>query len=381
MQLPTEEKLLDVVEEFEIPNQSEAYQTSYRKWRRRKNNRYAFRFSKNPKEATFSENQAVVSDSPAQAENIALRTLGILFGWSLILYLFIENVVDKVVVLIAQYMGVHIEMVYWGESRYYGEDQVVFLFTAALQLLKILVPTLVILLALRMPLRISVPLHVQSKKQFLLGVAAVMLLSVTVGSLLVSRSAELEKYRLISEVNSSEGHWIILYILFTVFAAPLFWELLFHGCMFQSLRQFGDPFAVCAVTILAALQAHNLHDTLRIGLLTLVISYFMVKTGSFLTAVILRIIHEIYMFSLFQIESYGGIFSLQWWIIVLFPCAIGLLSLAALFLRKGDAPAAKHENPVYMTFLDKATAFFTCLPMVIEVITCILLIVITSVLG
>ena len=151
--------------------------------------------------------------------------------------------------------------------------------------------------------------------------------------------------------------------------------------MFQSLRQFGDPFAVCAVTILAALQAHNLHDTLRIGLLTLVISYFMVKTGSFLTAVILRIIHEIYMFSLFQIESYGGIFSLQWWIIVLFPCAIGLLSLAALFLRKGDAPAAKHENPVYMTFLDKATAFFTCLPMVIEVITCILLIVITSVLG
>ncbi|MBQ4465067.1 MAG: CPBP family intramembrane metalloprotease [Oscillospiraceae bacterium] len=381
MELPTEEKLLDVVEEFTVPQQSEAYQASYRRWRRRKNNRYAFCFSKNMKEATFAENQAVVNETPAQAENSALHSLGILFAWALMLYLVIENVIDKIVVLIAQYMGVRIEMVYWGESRYYGEDQVVFLFTAALQILKILVPILVIGLALRMSLRTSVPCRVRNKRYFLTGVSAVMLLSVVLGIAFVSRSAELEKYRLISEVNRSEDHWVIIYILFTVFIAPLFSELLFHGAMFQSLRQFGDRFAIGAVAILSALLAHNPHDALRLGLLTLLISFFMVRTGSFLTAVIMRIIHEIYMFAMFQIESYGGMFSVYWWFVVLFPVVVGLLNVVAIVLNRGEKEEYRAENPSYMTIWDQATAFFTSIPMLIMLVTCVLLIVVTFMLG
>ncbi len=382
MELPTEEKMLDVVEEFTVPQQSEAYQTAYRKWRRRKKNRYAFRFSKNRMEATFAENQAVVNETPAQAENSALHSLGILFAWALMIYLLIENVIDKIVVLAAQYMGLRIEMVYWGESRYYGEDQVVFLFTAALQVLKILVPTLIIGLALRMSPRISVPCKVRNKRYFLFGVSAVMLLSVVLGIALVSRSAELEKYRLISEVNRSEDHWLIIYILFTVFIAPLFSELLFHGALFQSLRQFGDRFAIGVVTILSALLAHNPHDALRIGLLTLLISFFMVRTGSFLTAVVMRIIHESYMFAMFQIESYGGMFSVHWWFVVLFPVAVGLLTVIVVSISRGGE---KHEetrvNPSYMTIWDQATAFFTSIPMLIMLITCVLLIVVTFMLG
>ena len=48
--------IIDVVEEFRCPYQTERYQAAYREWRRKKSNRYAFRFTRNTKESAFSEN-------------------------------------------------------------------------------------------------------------------------------------------------------------------------------------------------------------------------------------------------------------------------------------------------------------------------------------
>lgn len=381
MHEPTEQSLLDVVEEFQAANQSEAYEAAYKTWRRRKDNRYAFRFRKNPKESSFSENQTVVNETPAQAEQSTLRRIGVLFGYAFLCYLLLENVFDKLAIHFAQCMGVHIESLYWGENRYYGEDKVVFLFSAAFQVIKLLVPMLIISFSLRMPLCVSVPVKIHSKRQFLYSLALTMLLSVGLGISLVPRSAELDKYRLISEATISEHHWLVLYILFTVFIAPAFWELLFHSSMFQVLRQFGDGFAVGMVTILAALLTHNLNDALRIGLLTLTVSYFMIKTGSFLTAVILRIVHEIYMFSLFQIESNGGMYSLQWWITVLFPCVVGLLSIIVLTVREKEEDTLIPPIVTYMNVWDQGAALFTSLPMMGLIIVCTLLFIVKAMLG
>lgn len=377
---PADEKILDVVEEFVCPNQSEAYQTAYRQWRQRKKNRYAFRFSKNPKEAAFSENQSVVNETPAQAEQFALHSLGILIGTAMVLCLVMENVLDKLAILIGGKLGMHLEIMYWGENRYYGDERTLFFFTMALDVLKLLLPALVILFALRMPAKIAVPLPVRNRIQLMYSVAVMMVMSVGVGIAVVSRSAELEKYRLISESSQSDGYWIVLYILLTIFAVPLLWELLFHGCMFQALRQFGDRFAVGAVVVLAVMMTHDVHDALRIGLVTFVISMYMVKTGSFLTAVLLRSIHEIYMFALFEIETYGGIYSLQWWVVVLFPCFVGALVLLITLLR-GREKEQQQNNPSYMSLWDQASAFFTTMPMVITLITCALLFVVTLMLG
>lgn len=381
MQETTGQGMLDVVEAFRAANQSEEYHEMYKTWRRRKENRFAFRFSKNPKESSFSENQAVVSETPAQAEQSALHRIGLLFGYAFLCYLLIENLFDKMTIQLAQMMGIHIESMYWGGNHYYGEGKIVFLFSAAFQVMKLLVPTLIISIALRMPVRISIPMRIRDKKQFLYGLALTMLLSVGLGISLVPRSAELEKYRLISEANISGDHWMILYILFTVFIAPMFWELLFHSSMFQVLRQFGDGFAAGAVTILAALLTHDLHDALRVGLLTLVISYFMVRTGSFLTAVILRIVHEIYMFALFQIEIYGGMYSLQWWITVLFPCVVGIVSIIVLKVREKEEDTLFPPAVTYMSIWDQASALFTPLPMVGLIIACTLLIIVSVMLG
>lgn len=377
----TDDKLLDVVEEYTASNQTEAFQETYRIWRRQAGNRYAFDFVRNPKESAFSENQSVVSTTPAQAEQTALKQLSILFGAGFLVYLMIENLLDKLLVELAQRIGLHIETMYWGESRYYGDELTVFLFSAALQVMKLLLPILLIGLSLKMPLRIGVPLKISNTRQLLNSISMMMLLSVGLGFSMISRSSELEKYSAISDAIGTNNHMIILYILFTVFIVPLFWELLFHSCMFQALRQFGDLFAVAAVTSMATLLTHSLQDAVRLGLVTLVISFFMIRTGSFLTAVILRIIHEIYMFSMFQLETFGDKYSARWWIVILFPCVVGLMSLIVLTISDKTEPSEKPHNREYMAFTDQLMAFFTTFPMMVTVILCVLLLIMSAMLA
>ncbi len=372
--------MIDVVEEFRCPYQTERYQAAYREWRRKKNNRYAFRFTRNTKESTFSENQAVVSQTPAQAEQAVLNRMGSLIGCALILFLLVENLFDKISVLVLERMGIRIEFVYAGNSRFFGDEQVVFQLTAFINLLKYLVPAMVLWIALKIPAKVGTPLKILYPKKILSGTALIMFLSVGMGMFCVPKSAELEKYRVISDASGVDAEKLVYYVLFMVLIIPFGAELLLHGCMFQALRQFGDSFAIGTVTVLSALMTHNLQDGIRIGLITLTISYFVIRSGSFVTAVFLRIVHEIYMFTLSYIETVGEVYSVQWWLIVILPCVIGTATGIYLLMTHRLRHDKIEFSYTYLNPWDEATAFFTAMPMVIYIIMCVLLFVINAML-
>lgn len=376
----TDEKIIDVVEEFSCPHQTDTYNTSFRMWRRQKKNRYAFRFMKNPKETAFSENQSVVIDTPVQAAQTVLQRLGTLFGYVLVCALFIENVLDKVIVFLFEKIGFHIEIIYFGESHLFGEEWLVFGITACIYLLKFLVPAIIAAAVLHMPLRVSLPMPVTQPLQLLMGMLMMMMTSMGTGMFLISSSAEMEKYHLISSAVGGNDHRLILYVLFTVLIAPLAAELLLHGCLFQALRQFGDSFAIATITILSALLTHNLQDAVRLGIVTLIISYFLIKSGSFLTAAILHIVHEIYMFALFYIRTFGEVYSLQWWLLILLPCVLGTVAFIFLAVDRKQHPEKQIKQPVYLSILEQLTAFFTAMPMLIFSVACLLLLVATTIL-
>ena len=372
------EKMIDVVENFSCPHQTESYMTAYREWRRRKANRFAFRFTKNPKEAAFSENQAVVNGTPLHAEQNTLQRVGLLYGYLLIGALVIENLVDKLLVWLLSACGLHIEVMVWGESRLYGDEHIVFWTAFTVNLLKYLVPAIAALVILKMPRRVSFPLRTTQPLYLLIGMPLVMLMSVGMGMFLVSRSAEMEKYRLIDNAVSTSDRHVILYVLFTVLLLPIAFELLIHGCLFQLLRQFGDLFAIAATTLLAALLTHNLQDAVRIGLLTLTISYFMIQSGSFLTAVILHVVHEIYMFALYCIETFGEIYSHMWWALILLPVVLGAAAGIYLLVRRIKRPAECQFSRTYLSLWDQCSAFFVSLPMTFVGVICVLLMIVTA---
>ncbi|MDE5791928.1 MAG: hypothetical protein K2H66_00195, partial [Oscillospiraceae bacterium] len=178
----------------------------------------------------------------------------------------------------------------------------------------------------------------------------------------------------------NENHKIIIYILVSIFVLPLITELLLHGCMFQVMRQFGDMFAVITTAILAVALTHNIWDSLRVGLIHLTITYYFINTGSFLSVILIRFVHEFYMVVLFYMQTYHTIYSLEWWLLLLVPCILGCAVCISMFLQRNQKKELIAENITYLSMQDKLTAFFTTMPMVAFLICCVLLLVITAML-
>ena len=374
------QKVIDVVEDFCCPNQTDAYRNAFRSWRRKKQNPYAFRFTKNPKETAFSESQVSAVQSPAQTEQNVLHKIGRLIGYAMICYLMIENILDKLIVLLMQMFHLHIELIFSGESRLYGDEALVFWVAFGIQFLKYLIPALLLQIILKLPVQVSVPVKIRNPHKLLSGFALVMLLSAGLGMLGAPMSADLEKYRLMSATTNTGSYRMVIYILMTIFVLPLITELLLHGCMFQALRQFGDIFAVTATAILAAALTHNIFDSLRIGLIHLTISYFLIYTGSFWSAACLRIVHEIYMFVIFYLQTMESIGSREWWMVMLLPCMFSFGAVIYLFLTKNKHTEKSEQNITYLNLREKMEAFFTVMPMVSFLICSILLLIITAML-
>lgn len=376
MQELNSERVIDVVEDFSCPQQTECYHEAFRKWRRREKNRYAFRCKKHPKEAAFSESKAVSTETPAQIEQGVLGRLGYLIGCLMILYLVVENVLDKVIVLVLNLMGLHVSISFW-DSGFFGDELGVFLSVMLVNFLKYLLPALLFQLILRFPMRVGMPMRIAKAETLLFGAVLTMLLSAGLGMFFVSSSQELEKYKLICNAADMADNRMILYMLFTIFALPIMMELLLHGALFQALRQFGDAFASLAVTLIAACLMHNPLDSLRAAIITLTISYFVLRSGSFLTAIVLHIVHEIYMFALFYIETFGSVYSLQWWLTILLPCAVGLITGVYILWHRKPSEEADPYNHTFLRLPDKITAFFSSFPMLSVIIVSIVLAVIS----
>ena len=142
-----------------------------------------------------------------------------------------------------------------------------------------------------------------------------------------------------------------------------------------------DIFAITVTAILAAALTHNIFDAIRIGLVHLTISYYLIHTGSFWSAVCLRVVHEIYMFVLFYLETLDNIGSVQWWIVILLPCMICAGTGIYILLNKKKQVVKSVQNVTYLNLTEKLEAFFTAMPMVAFLICSVLLLIITAMLA
>ncbi len=377
MQKKSSEYIIDVVEDFECPYQTKTFRDAFRKWRRQENP-YSFHVTKNPRETTFSESMVMVDEPPSKTEQGVLYRLSYLIGCVMILYLAVENILDKVIVHIMHAMGMQIQLFFWG-SDLYGDEKNVFLVIVLINTLKYFLPVLLLHRFLRMPLCVSMPAHITRPQELLFGVVLTMMLSVGCGLFSVTNSDELEKYKLICNAVGVDDSRMVMYTLFTVFVMPILIELLLHGAMFQVLRQFGDTFAIAAVTFLASIIMHSLQDGLRIAIMTLTFSYFVIRTGSFWTAVVLHTVHEIYMFVLFYIETFESVFTPLWWIMMLLPCVVGILTGAYMLFHEPETERTLPKNQTFLKMRDKCGTFISSFPMIALIVICVMLVVISTV--
>lgn len=85
---------------------------------------------------------------------------------------------------------------------------------------------------------------------------------------------------------------IIMYMIAISVIPAIFEELLFRGVIMQSLRRFGDPFALVVSSILFAMLHRNLLQGPNALLTGLVLGYFTLRSGSLIPAIIMHFVNN-----------------------------------------------------------------------------------------
>jgi Predicted metal-dependent membrane protease len=152
----------------------------------------------------------------------------------------------------------------------------------------------------------------------------------------------------------------IIFALNIALVAPLVEEILFRGVIMQSLRPFGDGFALVASSILFGLAHGNLVQTPNALVMGLVIGYFVLRTNSLWTGIVLHMVNNAISVGLQLATRYT---TTQQDMVInnavfLFFAASGIIGFILLRIRYGPVFCLKKE-PYPLGAAEKQVAFFT----------------------
>jgi membrane protease YdiL (CAAX protease family) len=224
-----------------------------------------------------------------------------------------------------------------------------------------IVPCLAMVLMLRIPLHIAFPVR-RPRGDILVAAIFIFLGARIVGSLLVDivvRGVEVASGGSTSPTMPSipmptGAAPFIAYFFISVVAPTILEEAVFRGVMLQSLRRFGDNFAVWVTSILFALIHGNLLQGPYALLLGLVMGYFVVRSGSIWPAIIIHFINNLIVFVFQFVQWRGGQELFEFAAVTLFIASVilGIIGVvymksrygALFYLKRGDYPLTEGQK-------------------------------------
>ncbi len=141
----------------------------------------------------------------------------------------------------------------------------------------------------------------------------------------------------------------VLFILNTTAVPALIEEFVNRGIILGSLRRFGDRFAIVVSSLIFALLHRNMSQIPNAFLLGLALGYFVVKTNSIWTGMVLHFVNNLMaLFLSFTIEGMGTlqILFLEGFVFLLYLVACGCGFLYFLAVRRVDMSLFPSGCPV-----------------------------------
>lgn len=170
----------------------------------------------------------------------------------------------------------------------------------------------------------------------------------------------------------------IAYFIRLAVAPAIIEELMFRGVIMQSLRRFGDMFALVCSSILFSLAHHNLVQGPNALLLGLVIGFFVLRTGSLRTGMLIHFVNNFLAVCtdyLSRTLPESGVQALSTFVLC-FYIASGVICLLFLLISQSEffhlAPASYPlpEKRKYSAFFLTATPVIYIIAVII--MTCLL---------
>ena len=298
--------VIDVVEEFNYSTQNENYNNDFRKWRKNKNNPFAFNFSLNKKESIFIDGKGFVNNSPAVSERETISRIFYIIGSAMLMWVTVENIIGKIIIYILDILGINIHATFFSTSCYGGSIEIVTIMTI-ISLIKIYAPAIYIHRKLKMPLSVEFMGTMNHPTELISAIAMSLIICTIISIPDAYSSSAKEIYDYFKSINADISVWgqteYVIYTIFDVIIMSVSAEILFRGAIFSALRQFGDIFAIIVTSVMASLLTQNLPDMLTVFLISLIASAGMLKSGSIFTAFAVRTVFKMYQLTIVIIES------------------------------------------------------------------------------
>jgi membrane protease YdiL (CAAX protease family) len=208
--------------------------------------------------------------------------------------------------------------------------------------LSLMIPFALYAIAIRIPFSVAFPLRKADSGMTIggicvgLGVSTVAsYLSSYIESILGSAGIHISMPEIASP---SDPAAFAIYVLLMTAAPALIEELIFRGVVMQSLRRFGDVFALVISALLFGIFHMNLMQMPFAFILGLAMGYFVMRTGSLWVSVGIHFLNNLVSVVLdtcYGVMAYKDfvLLSLTWSLLTL---ALGGLALALMLMRHSD---------------------------------------------
>lgn len=277
-------------------NQDKDYNDAYRKWQSESRIFLGHADPDNPNEIIYKDGVGIIAEDRTAAERRSLVYVHSVIMWAVVFYLVIELCFTSVLPPVLGMLGspVGTDSI---TGLMYGNDVMVIILMYIGETVKRLIPFMMVKKALNMPINIVLPMKIHDREAFGLAVPAALmcfpLLSAFSGlfNQLLANVGILPYNNIVPNMNTGAGTAAAIFI--SVIYTPIISELLMRGMILHSLRQFGDAYAILISALVSTLCAHNLTQMCYVFISAVIIGHFALRTGSMITAVIMRMIFKV----------------------------------------------------------------------------------------
>jgi len=273
-------------------HQDKSYNESYKKWRKQNKDTIGFYYVDSPNELTYQDGVGFIKNYPEAAETKALSQLNHYIGISLLIIVIIDILEKYAIPVVLNKLGVDITLDI-ADLCLYGNPWIIIALSAGSALLKVIYPVFTCLKTLKAPINLLYPVKITNKPMFRISVPVILMfcgLSVMAGYFLNMLQDFLHidtfiKIKFIVDNNVAS----VVYLIVIIIIIPTLSELGARCLLTQLLRQFGDGYAIIMTSLFSALVTYLLSHMIYVFTMSLILCYFMMRTGSVLTSVIMRV--------------------------------------------------------------------------------------------
>ncbi|WP_312644990.1 CPBP family intramembrane glutamic endopeptidase [Hydrogenoanaerobacterium sp.] len=319
---------------------------------------------------TYVQGLGFVPFGPAYQERTSLITCANAAGLAVLLYLFLRVAVPAYVV---RFFMLFMPQIRYFNSHLMAPEWITQIIDGLSFLLCNFVAYGLYLLFIRIPVRVALPLKRPQAAMTVPAVFIALAVSVLGSAATAALSGVMSLAGLIPimpDISVSVTPVGLIAALVNICILPaIVEEFVFRGVLMQSLRRFGDGFALAVSAIVFSLLHLNFMQAPIALLMGMVIGYFVIRTGTLWTGIIIHFVNNLLALAQQIVlpmltQRQAEIVNLT---MVLLYLILGLIS-TILLARSSDDLFRLKTVPSSFTVRQRTKMFFSCPAMIIAIV-------------